>query len=168
MQTIQLTENGLKRTKRDGLFIDPRTLKSSIGHTGTKSVSFRFYFYLRTMSTLSTIKVRKLIQKSLTSLKYYIYYILATQKVYAQHLLCFLQMSGFSKQQQGVGAAIKIWWGRWMGVVVGQGVFSGERMSKFLKCLAGWETPPHPLHPPPVGKTLYVATAKLYDLYVIS
>ena len=52
MQTIQLTKNGLKRTKRDGLFIDPRALKFSIGHKGTKSVSFRFYFYLRTMSTL--------------------------------------------------------------------------------------------------------------------
>ena len=41
MQTIQLTENGLKRVTA-GLFIYARALKFLISHMGTKLISFRF------------------------------------------------------------------------------------------------------------------------------
>ena len=42
MQTIQLAENGLKRAKAAGPFIDPRAIKFLIIHIGAKMISFRF------------------------------------------------------------------------------------------------------------------------------
>ena len=75
IQTIQLTENGLKRAKRAGRFIEVRALKFLISHIGTKLISLGFYFYLKTMPILWTIQIRILIKKIFTSLIHYSLYI---------------------------------------------------------------------------------------------
>ena len=70
MQTIQLAENGLKRAKTARTFIDPRAIKFLIIHIGIDQKSQQIYS-----------------KNSLHESMLHIYYMLAAQKLYTQHLL---------------------------------------------------------------------------------
>ena len=91
MQTIQLTENGLKQGKNTSwTFHRCKSIKIFNLPYGHWINFIQILLLFKNYAYLITIQVRKLIPKSFMCLTYYIYFILAAQKFYAQHLLYFL------------------------------------------------------------------------------